>query len=164
MTRRALHADVRIRCVQDTTGDRQTESRPPLPALGRDQRLEDPPEKVGGDPFAVVFDPDVDPFSVLLSVDPDVAMLIYSITSVEENVCQNLLQVMKVPAHLGLRDIAHMNRDLFGLQKVFVKGQGRGDQRGNADRFARARPVGNQIEKVIHQRRRAERLLLHFLQ
>src|SRR6266545_6053607 len=110
---RALYADVSIRSVQDTAGDRQPETRSSLPAFGRDQRLENPAENLRRDSFAVVFDPDIDPFSTLLGCNPDVAPLVHRVSSIEENVGENLLQVVKVPADFHLRDVAEMDRDLF---------------------------------------------------
>src|SRR5438105_9526402 len=132
----ALHRDFAIRSVQDATGDRQTQARPSLTALGRDQRLEDPAEQFGRDPFAVVFDPDVDALTVLLHVNPDVATLPHSISSVEENVGQNLLQVMKVPTHPHFRNVGDVDRDRLRFEEVFMQRERGGDQDRHADDLA----------------------------
>ena len=97
--------------MQDAAGDRETQARTTLTALGRDQRLEDSSDQIGGDPLAVVFDPDVDVLTILLHIDPDPATLAHCVTGVEENVGQNLLQVMKVPAYEDFGDIADVDRD-----------------------------------------------------
>ena len=55
-------------------------------------------------------------------------MVAYCIASIEENVGENLLQVVKVPANLRLRDIADMDRDLFRLQEILMKRHRGGDQ------------------------------------
>jgi hypothetical protein len=107
--------------MQDAPGDGEAEACAALPAFGRDQRLEDPADKLRWNPLAVVFDPNLDPLSTFLTGDPDVAMLADRVASVQENIGQNLLQVMKVPAHLGFRDGVDMDRNLFRLEKVFVK-------------------------------------------
>src|SRR5205085_7594362 len=98
--------------------DRQAQTRPTLTALGRDEGLEDPANEVRRDALAVVFDPNFHPLSVLFRADPDVPPLAHCVPSVEEDVGQNLLQVVKVPTGLGVRDSVHVNRDLFWLQKV----------------------------------------------
>src|SRR5205823_2881577 len=113
VTRCALYGDVPLRRVQDAAGDGKAEARPTLPAFGRDQRLEDPADEVRRDSLAVVLDPDLDLFPLLHRRDPDVAMLADRIASVQENVGQNLLQVVKVPSHLDFRDMADVDRDLF---------------------------------------------------
>ena len=91
-------------------------------------------------------------------------MVAYCIASIEENVGENLLQVVKVPANLRLRDIADMDRDLFRFEEILMKRHRGGDQRRDANRFACPRTVGDQVEQIVDQRRGAERLLLHFFQ
>src|SRR6266849_3384120 len=152
----ALRGDLAVGAVKNPPRDGEAESCAAAPTLGRDQRLEDPAEEVRRDAFAVVFHLDFHPLSNLFGGDPDVPALAHCVASVEEDVGQNLLQVVKVPADMGFRYPVHMNRDLFWLQKIFVESDRRGDQTQDADSLARARPVGDQIEQVIHQVRCAK--------
>ncbi len=110
--------------MQNAPRDRQPESRAAAPAFGRDQRLEDSLQQVGRNALAVVFDPNLDPFAFLLRCDPDVAMLANCVAGIEEDVGQNLLQLVKVPADAGFRDTVDVNRDFFRLQEVLVQSDG----------------------------------------
>src|ERR1700682_6258559 len=102
--------------MEDAACDREAQTRPTLTALGRDERLEDPPNEIRRNALAVIFDPNFHPLSVLFRADPDVPTLADCIAGVEEDVGQNLLQVVKVPSGLGFGDPVHMNRDLLWLQ------------------------------------------------
>ena len=57
--------------MQDTTRDGEPESRAALTSFRRHQRIEDPSDQVGRDPFAVVIDPDDDSLPLLGDADPD---------------------------------------------------------------------------------------------
>src|SRR5581483_1399150 len=160
----ALHADLSVARVQNPAGNGQTEPGPALPAFGGDQRLENPAGNFRRNSFAVVFHPDLNAFSVVGNVDPDVAMLANRIASIDENVGENLLEIVKVPAHLRLWDLADMHRDLFRFEEVLVKRHRGVDQRGNGHRVLRPRPIGDEVEQIVDERRRAEGLLLHFFQ
>src|SRR5712691_5410176 len=160
----AGHCDIAIRGLEDPAGDGQPQTGASLPSLRGHQRLEDPGHQVSWDPLSIVPDSNVDPFTALLHGNPDVAAFANRIASIEENVGQNLLQVVKVPPDLNFGDVVDMDGDLFGFQQVFVEGKGRGEEVGNADDLAGPRAVGNQVEQVVHQARSTERLLLHFFQ
>src|SRR5437870_7810019 len=112
----ALRADLALGGVKNPPRDGEAESCSAASALGRDERLEDPAQQVRRNAFAVVFHLDFHPLSNLFGGDPDVPPLADRIASVEEDVGQNLLQVVKVPANMGFRYPIHMNRDLFWLQ------------------------------------------------
>src|ERR1043165_9284628 len=101
----ALYGDVTLRRVQDAAGDGQAKARTPLPAFRCGQRLENPADELWRDSLAVVPDPNFDPSSIRFGCDPDVAMVGDRVASVQENVGQNLLQVVKVPSHLDFRDL-----------------------------------------------------------
>src|SRR5438105_1879610 len=148
-SRHALHGDVTSRCVQDTPRDRQTESRAALPTLCGHERLEDPANDLRRDSLAIVLHSDIDALSVLLRADPDVATEGHRISSIEQDVGENLLQIVKVPADLRVGDTVYVDRDMFGFQKIFVQRDRRCNQRRHADRLARSRTIGDQVEQIV---------------
>ena len=75
--------------------DGQAEARSALAALGRDQRIEDPADDVGGDALAVVAHPDHHALALFRDRDPDVPAFGHGVAGVEQDVGQNLLQIVR---------------------------------------------------------------------
>src|SRR5688572_565612 len=98
-------ADLSVARVNQAAADGQSEARAALAALRGDERIEDSSENVGRDSLAVIADADGDAVFVVRHFDPDVPPLGHGIAGIEEDVRQNLLQVVEVPAHLRRLDV-----------------------------------------------------------
>jgi len=71
---------------------------------------------------------------------------------------------MEVPAYAQRRNLAAFDPQVLRGEKILVQKKRRCDDLADIHQFARARPVRDQVEKIVHEIRGAERLLLHLLQ
>ena len=86
----------------------------------------------------------------------------HGVAGVEQDVRQNLLQILEVPAHE--RRVGAVDVDALRLSRSSCSATVAVTSPSSIDDLARARAVRDQIEEVVDQVRRAERLLLHLLE
>src|SRR4051812_44422277 len=135
--------DFAVGRVQDAARDGQSQSRAALTAPGGDERLEDALQQVGRNALAVILDADAHAIPALPRVDPDVPVVVYGITSIEKDVGQNLLEVVKVPAHLQLGEDAEVHLDVARLEELFEECERAEDELRHVDGFAHTRTRGD---------------------
>ena len=142
---------------------------PPCPTLGRDQRLEDAAEMSCGMPLPSSLTRMTASLpSSRTSQSQPAATLTHGIAGIDEQVGDNLLQVVKVPAHVDLGISGTCTEYRLRAKEVLVEAGRRGDEHVVRTRSTDARACGGRFairsRQAVDQVRGPETLLLHFLQ